>query len=237
MNRKRIWVFVITGLMLLWGQIGWCEDQDAEEKVYAVQNKVFHRHHEIDFSAGYIADDDFFHLYPLGLGYTYHLNEHLSWEVARVNYLLTQDKDLKKTLESEFEVQPERFSEPKYMVHTHAVFKPLYGKSAVLNRGIVNHELYILAGGGVVHYEWNHSAGENTSENAFSISFGAGMRYFLSEQFCINFEIRDLVNFREDDTENNVMLGVSFGLRFNLGARKVEEDQSMKRLKRILDEN
>ena len=237
MNRRRIRVFVITGLMLLWGQMGWCEDQNPEEKVYAVQNKVFHRHHEIDFSAGYIADDDFFHLYPLGFGYTYHLNEHVSWEVARVQYLITQDKDLKKTLESEFEVQPERFSEPKYMAHTHAVFKPLYGKSAFLNRGMVNHEVYVLAGGGVVHYEWNHSAGENTSENAFSVSLGAGMRYFLSEQFCINFEIRDLVNFREDDTENNVMLGVSFGLRFNLGARKVEEDQSMKRLKRILDED
>jgi outer membrane beta-barrel protein len=217
--------------------MGWCEDQNEEEKVYAVQNKVFHRYHEIDFLAGYGADDDFFHLYPLGVGYTYHFNEHVSWEVARVQYVLTQDKDLKKTLELEFEVQPQQFSEPKYMVHTHAVFKPLYGKSALLNRGIVNHEVYLLAGGGVVQYEWNQSSGESRSESAFSVSLGAGMRYFLSDQFCINFEIRDLINFKEDDTENNVMLGASFGLRFNLGARRVEEDQSMKRLKRILDED
>ena len=237
MNRIRIWIFAITSFMLLWGQTGWCEDQEQEEKVFAVQNKVFHRHHEIDFSVGYSADDDFFQVYPLGIGYTYHLNEHVSWEVARVQYVLTQDKDLKKTLESEFDVQPEQFSEPKYMVHTHAVFKPLYGKSALLNRGIVNHEVYVFAGGGVVNYEWNQSSGESRSESAFSISVGAGMKYFLSEQSCINFEIRDLVNFREDDTENNVMFGVSFGFRFNLGARKVEEYQSMKRLKRILDEN
>ena len=236
MNKKRIWVFVITGLMLSWGQMGWCEDQSQEEKVYAVQNKVFHRYHEIDFLAGYSADDDFFHLYPLGLAYTYHFNEHVSWEVARAQYVLTIDKDLKKTLESEFEVQPEQFSEPRYMVHTHAVFKPLYGKSALLNRGIVNHEVYVLAGGGIVQYEWNQSSGENRSETAFSISLGAGMRYFFSEQFCINLEVRDLVNFREGDTENNVMLGASFGFRFNLGTRRVEEDQSMKRLKRILDE-
>jgi outer membrane beta-barrel protein len=237
MNRIRIWVFMSTSFMLLWGHMGWCEDQSQEEKVYAVQNKVFHRHHEIDFSVGYSADDDFFHLYPLGLGYTFHLNEHVSWEVARVQYLFTQDKDLKKTLESEFEVQPEQFSEPKYMVHTHAVFKPLYGKSAVLNRGIVNHEVYLLAGGGIANYEWNQSSGESRSESAFSVSVGAGMRYFMSEHFCINFEIRDLLHFREDDTENNVMFGVSFGYRFNLGARRVEEDQGMKRLKRILNED
>ncbi|MBN1832620.1 MAG: outer membrane beta-barrel domain-containing protein [Deltaproteobacteria bacterium] len=237
MNRIRIWVLVITGLMLSWGQIGWCEDQDEEEKVYAVQNKLFHRYHEIDFLAGYAADDDFFHLYPLGIGYTYHLNEHLSWEVARVQYMFTQDKDLKETLESEFEVQPDEFSEPKYMIHTHAMFKPLYGKSAVLNRRIVNHEVYLLAGGGVVHYEWNQSSGETRSESVFSISVGAGMRYFLSEHSCINIEIRDLVNFRESDTKNNVMLDVGFGLRFNLGERRVEEDQGMKRLKRILDED
>jgi outer membrane beta-barrel protein len=237
MNRIRLWAFVIAGLTLLWAQMGWCEEQNDEEKVFAVQNKVFHRHHEIDFLTGYSADDDFFHLYPLGFSYTYHLNEHVSWEVPRILYVLTQDKDLKKTLEAEFEVQPEQFAEPKYMVHTHVVFKPLYGKSALLNRRIVNHEVYLLAGGGIVNYEWNQSSGESRSETAFSLSFGAGMRYFYSEQLCLNVEVRDLVNFREDDTENSVMLGASFGFRFNLGARKTEEDQSMKRLKRILDED
>jgi outer membrane beta-barrel protein len=237
MKRIKISIFVITILMLSWGQMGWCEDQDEEEKVYAVQNKVFHRHHEIDFVTGYIADDDFYHLYPLGFSYTYHLNEHVSWEVARAQYILTQDRDLKKKLETEFEVQPEQFSEPKYMVHTNAVFKPFYGKSAFLNRRILNHEMYLLAGGGVVNYEWNQSSGESRSETAFSLSIGAGMRTFLSENFCVNLEVRDLVNFKESDTENNVMLGVSFGFRFNLGARRVEEDQSMKTLKRILDEN
>ena len=237
MKRKLIWISVFAGILVFFVKMGWCEDQDDEEKVYAVQNKVFHRYHEIDILTGYGADDDFFHLYPIGGGYTYHLNEHFSWEAVRAQYFLTQDKDLKNTLAQEFDVQPQSFPEPKYMIHSHITFKPLYGKDAVLNRGVINHEIYFFGGGGLVHNEWQYSTGEKKTENAFSVSLGAGMRYFLSERFCINFEIRDLVHFRENDTENNVMFGFSFGYRFNLGPRKVEEDQTMKRLKRILDED
>lgn len=214
----------------------WGEDAGKEEKVYAVQNRIFHKSNEIDLSVGYIADDDFYHVYPLSVGYTWHMNEHWSWEVARLGYMFNQDKDLKSTLENEFGATPERFPEQKYMWHTHLVYKPLYGKSAFLNNRLVNNEIYFFAGPGQVNYEWKYSTGRTEEENVLSASMGAGMRFFLSKRFCLNLEVRDLINFREDETQNNLYFGLSLGYRFNLAPRKVEEDPTVKKLKKILDE-
>ncbi|MEJ2040207.1 MAG: outer membrane beta-barrel domain-containing protein [Desulfosarcinaceae bacterium] len=205
--------------------------------MYAVQNRIFHKTNEIDLSVGYIADDDFYHVYPISVGYTWNINETWSWEVGRVAYMFNTDKDLKTTLEDKFEATPEKFPEQKYMWHTHLVYKPLYGKSAFLNRGLVNNEIYFFAGPGQVNYEWKYSTGKTEEENALSLSMGAGMRFFLSKRFCLNLEVRDLVNFREDQTQNNLYFGLSLGYRFNLAPRKVEEDPTVKKLKIILDED
>jgi outer membrane beta-barrel protein len=233
---KRLVVGLVLGVMLLGVHPGWCDSQSSEEQVFAVQNRVFHRSHEIDLIGGYIADDDFFHVYPLGIGYTFHFNDHIAWEVCRAQYMFNSEKDLKRTLEQEFSVQPERFAEQKYMLHTHLVYSPLYGKHAFMNRGIINNEIYLFAGAGTVRYEWNYSTGESSSEDAFSLSFGVGLKYFLSKKTCLNLEIRDLVNLREDDNENNLYFGIGLGYRFNLSPRKVEEDPTMKKLDKILRE-
>jgi outer membrane beta-barrel protein len=227
---------MVLGAILLSGPSGWCAEQVDEEKVVAVQNRIFHRTHEIDTYFGYIADDDFFNVFPLGIGYTFHFSEHFAWEVARVQYMFNTDKDLSETLQNDFDVQPERFPEQKYMVHSHFVFKPLYGKHAYMNRSIINNEIYLFAGPGMVQYEWDYSTGESLIENAFSLSVGAGLKYFLSEKISLSFEIRDLINFLEEDTENYIYFGLSIGFRFNMAPRRAKEDPTMKKLKRILDE-
>lgn len=236
MNRTVVIITMILVLLAASGPAGWCQSPQDNETVYAVQNRIFHRDHELDFNIGYIADDDFFHVYPIGIGYTYHFSDHMAWEVARGQYMFNSEKDLKDTLRNEFNVQPERFPKQTYMLHSHFVYSPLYGKHAVMNRGIINNEIYFFAGPGVVHYEWEFSTGESTSEDALSISFGAGLKYFLSEKWCLNFEIRDLINFREAQTENNIYFGIGVGYRFNMAPRKVQDDPTMNKLKRILND-
>jgi outer membrane beta-barrel protein len=149
--------------------------------------------------------------------------------------MFNQIKISQHTLKNDFNVQPERFPEQRYMLHTHFVYKPLYGKHAFRNRSIINNEISFFAGPGIVHYEWDYSTGETISEDALSLSFGAGLKFFLSERWCLNVEIRDLLNFRENETENNIYFGVGFGFRFDLSPRKAKEDPTMKKLKRILD--
>jgi outer membrane beta-barrel protein len=241
-NKMRLIIYPVVLLMLCVGavQTAWAakpkDKGTGEEKVYAVQNRIFHRNHEIDLYGGFLTGDDFFQSYPLGIGYTYHFNNYLSWEVLRAQYMFNQEKDLKTNLENNFNVTPEFFPEPKYMYHTHLVFTPLYGKSALLNRWVVNNEIYFFGGLGLAEYEWLYSTGETRTEQAVSISFGAGMRYFISKRLCLKFEIRDLVNLREDATQNNLYFGVGLGYRFNFKPRKVEEDPTAQKLKRILNE-
>ena len=234
--KKYIISALVFTLIIASGFTAWCDETEDEEKVFAVQNRIFHSNNEIDLSIGYIADDDFYHVYPVGVGYTWHLNDHFSWEVARLSYMFNENKDLKNKLESEFDATPEKFPQQKYMWHTHLVYRPLYGKSAYMNRWLVNNEIYFFAGPGQVTYEWEYSTGKTEEENAWSMSLGAGMRFFLSKRFCLNLEVRDLMHYREDETINNIYFGVSLGYRFNLAPRREPEDPTVKKLKQILDE-
>ena len=234
---KQLWISGLAILFCLASMTpAWCEDPRQEEEVHAVQNRIFHSNNEIDLSLGVLSGDDFYNVYPVGVGYTWHVNDYFSWEVARLEYMINQEKDLTTTLEEEFGATPEKLPKQKYMWHSHLVYRPLYGKSAWTNRWLVNHEIYFYAGPGQVNYEWEYSTGETENENAWSLSLGAGMRFFLSKHFCINLDLRHLTNFREDETQNNLGFGLSLGYRFNLAPRKVQEDPTSQKLKKILDE-
>ncbi len=215
---------------------GKSKKNETEETVQAVQNRIFHKHHELAVNLGYIPDDEFYYSFPIGLGYTYNFNEKFSWEVARFEWFLNSEKSLKRDLENDFGATPERFKEPQYMFLSHLYYRPLYGKDAFHNRRIINHETTVFLGGGAVNYIWNTSTGGTSSEMAPCISIGVGKKYFISNRFSINPEIRDMIIFREDEIENRIYFGVGFGFRFNLGARKPKEDDTIKKLNDYLND-
>jgi len=222
-------LFLLSGL-----KAGFCGSFDTAEEVKAIQERIFHRHHEIDLNVGYIPDDDFYHAFPVGLGYTYTFNDHFSWEVVRAQLALNSEKGLKEDLENNFGVTPQEFHEPKYFIHSHLVFKPSYGKDAIWNRSVVNHETYLFLGGGMVNYDRDYSYGSSDSENAPSVSFGIGRKYFLNQNLCLNLEVRDTVTFKDDETENNIWFGFSLGFRFNLSPRQTDRDSTVQLLDHYL---
>ncbi|MBT8342543.1 MAG: outer membrane beta-barrel domain-containing protein [Desulfatitalea sp.] len=237
---RRVFIYAIAIGIFFGGQSAWCADKgrvENEEKVAAVQNRIFHKNHELAASVGYIADDPFFIIYPVSIGYTYNLSQAWGWEVARLQYFFNQERGLLKELKQPpFNVQPERFQEPIYMVNSHAVWRPFYGKSALLNRWVVNHETYLFAGPGLTRYETKYSFGQSTTEDAINISGGFGLKFFVNRKFCVNLEFRDIYNLRNDGGENNIYFGIGLGWRFNLTPRKVQEDPTLKKLDRILSE-
>ena len=213
------------------------QDSDQQEKVHAIQERIYQKSHEFGIAAGYIPDDNFFEAFPVGAYYMYTFNQLFAWEVARAQWIFTSDKDLKNDLENEFGVRPEEFSEPKYSIYSHAVFTPFYGKDAVLNRGIVNRETFLLLGGGIVNYDNKRSFENSSSETAPSLSFGIGQKFFLKENYALNLELRNITNFREDETEWRVYLGASFGFRFDLSPRKQKTDPKLEKLNQYLKED
>lgn len=234
---------VLSVILLLQVPDASCEDSKAEASkeatVYAVQNRIFHRDHEINFDFGYIANEDFFHPFPIGFGYTYNFSDNFGWEVGRAQYIISPENDLKSDLEQDFGITPSKFAKPTFMFHSHLLYKPFYGKNAVLNKGVINHETYFFIGGGFLNYEWQYPDGSplntgSSSEIVPSASFGIGSKYFINQKFCLNFEIRDIMNFRDGGMENQIYIGVGLGFRFNLGQRKVEKDETLDRLNRYL---
>ncbi|RJP82939.1 MAG: outer membrane beta-barrel domain-containing protein [Desulfobacteraceae bacterium] len=234
---KRITIFILILIFLVSPVSGTCEDNDPKDPVFAIQKRIFHKSHELGLPIGYIPDDDFYQVFPVGVSYTYHFNENWAWEAARGQYFLNQEKDLKGKLETEFGVTPSAFSEPKYMIHSSLVMKPFYGKEALWNSGIMNKESYFLLGGGVVNYERQFSFGESSTENALSVSLGYGSRYFISDNLCLNLEIRDMITFKDEKTENNIFVGLTVGFRFNLSPRKSERDHTIDKLKTYIQKN
>jgi outer membrane beta-barrel protein len=233
-NRSTIGILIVFLFMISSALLA--KDSKDDEKVFAVQERVFDRHHEIGLSFGYIPDDNFYNAYPVGIGYTYHFNPYLAWEVIRGQYMFTQEKDIKKKLEKEFGVTPEVFLQPKYMVHSNIIIKPLYGKEALWNKGIINHESYLIFGGGMINYEKKYSDGTKDSESDPSICVGAGTRYFINRNLCTTLEIRDLVNLKKDKTENNVYFGLGLSFQFNIFPDKSQQDEAVGKLKGYLEE-
>jgi outer membrane beta-barrel protein len=213
-----------------------CQDSEKEEKVHAIQERIYHKSHELGIAAGYIPDDDFFEAFPVGGYYMFTFNHLIAWEVVRAQWMFTHEKDLKSDLENDFGVRPSEFSEPKYSIYSHAVFTPFYGKDAVLNRGVVNRETYFLLGGGIVNYDNKNNFEDSSSETAPSLSFGVGQKFFIKDNYALNLEIRNLTNFREDDTEWRIYLGASFGFRFDLSPRKKHKDPKLEKLNDYLKE-
>jgi outer membrane beta-barrel protein len=232
-------LFVLLMLVMIFGSattaVG--QDSDKEEKVRAIQHRIYQKSHELGLAAGYIPDENFYEAFPVGGYYMFTFNEHIAWEVVRAQWIFTHEKNLKNDLENEFGVRPSEFSEPKYSFYTHAVFTPFYGKDAVLNRGVINRETYFLLGGGVVQYDNKNNFENSSSETAPSLSFGVGQKFFTGDSTALNLEIRNITNFRDDDTEWRIYLGVSFGFRFNLSARKEYKDPKIEKLNQYLKED
>lgn len=220
----------VCTLLMVTVNYGFSQTPQPEEHVTAIQNKIFHRYHELTAVTGYMGDDYFFNIFPVGLSYTYNFDDHYSWEVARAYMHFTTEKNLKGKLESDYGATPEHFYEPKGLLLSHLIIRPFYGKSSFLNKSLVNHETYFFLGGGVDIYTKNYSYASPSNEIGPAVSFGAGMKYFINENFNVSFEVHDLITNRDGNVENSVWFGMNFGFRFNFSERKSLSNETMKAL-------
>ncbi|MEH6347151.1 MAG: outer membrane beta-barrel domain-containing protein [Bermanella sp.] len=209
-----VWVFSVVLI-----QSAQAKNAFDKETVTVVQERIYDRTHEIGFNLGYVPDDDFYEEYPLSLSYTYHFNKNIAWEVGRFQYFLTRKKDLKDTL-SGYDLAAVSFDKPLYMLHTSFVLKPTYGKDAVWDSSIVNHEGFFSFGAGIAQYQREYPVDTETStETVLSVTLGAGRRYFVSKKIALITEIKTYTQFKDSTTETNIYLGLGIAYRFNFSNR------------------
>ncbi len=228
-------VTIIFAVVLLPIPHGICADTLDDESVAAVQDRVFFRYHEIDLGVGYIPDDDFYELFPIEIGYTFSFNDHFAWNVVDVHWIHNQEKDLKSDLEQNFGVTPDNFDHMVSAIHTNLIIKPFYGKSVYRNSKVINHETYFFVGGGMVNYETEQSDGSSESDMRPSISLGIGKKFFIGQKMCLNLELRDWVNFDQDELDNHFWVGVTVGYRFNLSPRHSGQDKTVQKVSQYME--
>jgi outer membrane beta-barrel protein len=211
-------------------------DPQQNDRIYVIQEKIFHRYHETGLLLSYIPDDDFYDSYGIGANYVFHFNDVFSWEVFRAEWMMNQEKSLKDDMEQSLEITPTYYDELSYMVHSQLWFRPFYGKSAVLNKKILFHETGLFAGMGMIGYDRKKSFGNDANDSALSFSFGVGTTFFLNSLTGISFQIQHMMHFKDNQTENRIGLIMGYSFRFNLSPRKkVQSNLSIDRFNRYIN--
>lgn len=196
-------------------EAGWGE----EGRIYAVQKKPYRLKHELHASVGVLPMDAFYKGVTFGGGYTYHFSHHFAWEVFQIQSSQNVDTGLKKALQDQFSVEASSFREVDLLASSNAVFVPLYGKVAWLNRKVVRMEWFLTAGGGVAQYtEFEREGASDYSEKKkyeISMNYGMGMRVFLSKSLSVRLDLRDYMNF-VDGVDHAAFFGLGMAWNFRL---------------------
>ena len=179
-------------------------------KTLAVQNRKHTQRHEFGIWAGVLPLDAFTKGITASAAYTLHFNDLFAWEVANFTYSFGVDTHLKEDLANLTQpVGPTPFETVQYYATSNAVFKPVYGKLAVLNRSLIYQEYFLVAGAGYGWLSITHRP---------LIDFGLGARVYTRSRLSVRMDVRDYLFFGAEDVHNEIW--VSLGMSLSAGNRE-----------------
>ena len=183
---------------------------DQVPATFAIQNRQYVIRHELHVAVGVLPINAFTKGVTVGGGYTFHFNNVLAWEIAQFNYSLSVDTSLKKDLLENFQVAPTRLDALDLFASSAVVFKPFYGKLALLNRTVVHLELFFVLGPAV---------GKYAKEKDPSVGFtaGAGLRFHVARHFSLRLDVRDDWFSKAASLANELHVSLSGALTFGGG--------------------
>ncbi len=153
-------------------------------RVFSIQPRAHRLGHEFQLGVGALPLDAFYIGVVAGASYTYHFSDFWAWEIAGAGYSLNFDTSLEPDLYSDYGVRPVNHGGERIHVlgATSLVVKPLFGKLAIFNRGVIASETFFSLGlGGVLLGKYPRPA----------LSLGAGMRFWSTDTISLRVDIRD----------------------------------------------
>ena len=185
------------------------EESEKGLSALAVQNREHTMIHEIGAAVGILPIDAFTKGLTVTGAYTVHFTDLIAWEIGQFTYSYGIDTDLKDELRTALAVEPTPFEVVKFFVTSNLLFKPLYGKLAVLNRMLIFGEIFFSAGGG-----W----GRLSITDRGIADFGAGLRMYAGKYVSFRLDVRDYIFITSGDAKHELWLGLAICL--GLGRRK-----------------
>lgn len=184
----------------------------ASEPSGVIQNRKYDLLHEITLLGGGLPADPYYKGISATVGYTLHVTDFVAWELAQATYVYGVDTKLKKevlrlTLASGDD-EP-LFPQIDWVVASHLVVKPFYGKQALFNTKVLHVEGFAQLGPALVS-----RTDERQTELAYGVDVGIGVRLWLTRAISLRLDMGELVYFPEQRFEQAMRLHV--GLAFNL---------------------
>ena len=181
------------------------EELENPGSVSAVQQRPYRMAAEVDLAIG-ILPLDAFNKTPYGqVSFVYHFTDIFAWEVGRGAYGYNIDTGLKAQLERQYGVLPTAIDLVQFFVGSDLMFKPFFGKMAVLNKAVLYYEAYLLLGATVYKY---------TTAFRPAANIGGGVRLFQNKYVSYRLEASDdiiLTSKPYNVLAINLMLCLNFG--------------------------
>jgi outer membrane beta-barrel protein len=190
------------------------EDDELDSgQVIAVEDRPYRMVHEFTVSAGVLPIDALYTGLTVGGSYTLHLSDLWAWEAVSFHYSANVDTGLDVTLAERWSVAPTSNPEIQYMIGSHAVLTPLFGKIALFNDSIIHASTFFALGGGVARF----STGFRPQG-----SFGPGVRVFFGQVVSTRLDVRGSI-VPDIPTGVDFILQVTLSVSFNFGNVRATE--------------
>jgi outer membrane beta-barrel protein len=189
-----------------------------------VQNRKFSLHHEFTVGGSHLPLDPYTKSMAVGGGYAWHLTT--LWAIeGQFMWMFNYKTNVREQLELNLGQPETEFRKIKFIAQLGALFKPIYGKLAMLNRKLAYGEVYLSAYAVFAQLE----GGEKTDEeprgkgNRFAVGVapGFGIRGFLTRHISLRFDFNWKVLFTggflaENSSEFEVLapLTLTFNIAF-----------------------
>lgn len=189
------------------------EDELESGRVIAVQPRPFHLVHEFTVSAGVLPLDAFYTGFSLGGSYTLHLSDLIAWEAISFHYSANTGTGLEGELARRWSVAPTGDPEVQYLVGSHVILSPMFGKFTLFNRSILEGSTYLGIGGGTIRYSDGFRP---------QLSIGPGLRIFVGQVVSTRLDVR--TTFAPDIPSGlEIVLHVTLSVSFNFGSVRATE--------------
>jgi outer membrane beta-barrel protein len=202
MSSAALWIAILSSA---------AEDELDMGHFVAAEPRVHRLVHELRATAGIFPIDAFRTAISVGGAYAVHLSDVFAWEVLSFEYAANVDTGIEARLASEWSISPASESPAlQYVLGTHLLAAPLYGKLAVFDEDILYASAHFSLGGGLAHYE-----------DAFRpiLSFGPGTRFFIGSNISLRFDLRAAV------VPDSIYAGAAVSLSWSFGKQRVTETE------------
>lgn len=191
------------------------DDELRSGKVIAVQERPYRLVHEFTVSAGVFPVDALYTGLSLGGSYSLHLSDIWAWEAVSFHYSGNVNTGLDVTLAERWSVAPTSNPEIEYLVGSHLVITPLFGKMTLFNAAILYASSYFALGGGVAHFSDGFRP---------QVSVGPGVRLFWGQVVSTRLDVRGSI-VPDIPSGIDLVMHVSLSASFNFGTIRATDSE------------